>query len=200
MAKIKRKATPRNADLKQWAEAVTQYQRHPCPPGLIRVALGHPAAGWVQMAILCTTWQQSVVISCSDVYNPFGSLKWFLKQLVDNDLPASFTIEEEGPDTTLWAFASEQGDDLVEFFVTDSDLMTHQQCRSSALLKCRLPRLDLVAAFGIEVIQWLKTLYKLREFGGRDGNVDGPDCDLCQLWFDYDTRHPDFDQTKTPLW
>jgi hypothetical protein len=85
MAKAKRSSTKRNAELKEWTEAVAQYQRHPCPPGSVRVALGHARAGWVQMAILCATWQQSVVISCSDVYNPFGSLKWFLNQLIDNN-------------------------------------------------------------------------------------------------------------------
>ena len=191
---------PINNELKQWAEALAEYRRDPCPEAPIRVALGHPANGWVQMAILCVTWQQSVVISCSDVYNPFGSLKWFLNQLIDNNLPASFTIEEEGPDTTLWAFPSDRGDDLVEFYVTDSDLMTLEQCRTKALLKCSIPRLDLVAAFGVEVTHWLRTLYKVSEFGGRSGNDDGPECDLRQLWFADEGRHWGFDRISTPQW
>ena len=200
MAKTKRAAVPRNNGLKQWANALALSRQGPCPAGPIRVALGHPSAGWVQMAILCVTWQQSVVISCSDVYNPFGSLNWFIRQLLANELPVSITIEEEGPDTTLWAFASEQGDDLVEFYITDSDLMTVEQCRSKALLKCRTPRLDLASAFGMEVTQWLRTLYKVREFGGRYGTEDGPECDLRQLWFEDDIGHPEFDGTHAPKW
>jgi hypothetical protein len=62
--------------------------------------------------------------------------------------------------------------------------MTQGQCRSSALLKCRIPRLDLVAAFGLEVTRWLRSDYKVSEFGGRDEYGDGPECDLRQLWFD----------------
>ena len=200
MAKTKRTTASPNDELRKWAYTLARSQRDPCPEGAIRVALGHPSAGWVQMVILCVTWQQSVVISCSDVYNPFGSLKWFIKQLAANELPASFTIEEEGPDTTLWAFTSEHGDDLVEFYITDSDLMTLEQCRSSALLKCRLPRLDLASAFGMEVTQWLRTLYQVREFGGNYGIGDEPECDLRQLWFDFDTRHPEFDGTDAPQW
>ena len=130
MAKSKAVPASRGGGLKEWARALGKSNQDPCPEGPIRVALGHPAAGWVRMAILCVTWQQSVVISCSDVYNPFGSLKWFVKQLAENELPASFMIEEEGPDTTLWAFASNLGDDQVEFFITDFATMTQAQCRA----------------------------------------------------------------------
>lgn len=200
MAKTNVTTFPLDSGLKKWADALAESRRDPCPESPIRVALGHPPDGWVQMAILCVTWQQSVVISCSDVYNPFGRLKWFLKQLIDNTLPASFTIEEEGPDTTLWALPSDRGDDMVEFYITDSNLITLEECRTTAMLKCTTARRDLIAAFGIEVTMWLKTLYKVSEFGGREGTVDGPDCDLRQLWFDDDTRYPGFDQTEAQHW
>lgn len=152
--------------------------------GPIRVAMGYPRGGWVQMAILATPRLKSVVVICSDVFNPFGGLKSFLKEISENDLPTSLTIEEEGPEKILTAYPSDIGEDCVEFIITDFDWRNLEDDRNSALLRCRIKRLDLVASFAQEITRWLEDGYDVNEFGGRyTDEPRPPEFDLRQLGF-----------------
>jgi|AntRauTorcE11898_2_1112593.scaffolds.fasta_scaffold37234_3 hypothetical protein len=64
--------------------------------GKLTVAFSYPSAGWVLMAMLVTDRNQHLVVSCSDVFEPFNDLVKWLHELADGNLPAEFEIDEEG--------------------------------------------------------------------------------------------------------
>ena len=64
--------------------------------GKVNFSFSYPAAGWIQLAVTCTTYLQGVIIHISYVYNPFHDFIGWLESIVQGQLPAECTIDEEG--------------------------------------------------------------------------------------------------------
>ena len=64
--------------------------------GKISVHFGYPAHGWVRLSLLATAFGGSVVIDLSEVFDPFWEMVGWLKTIADDNLPASFKVDEEG--------------------------------------------------------------------------------------------------------
>jgi len=64
--------------------------------GKLSAHFGYPSSGWVLLSLLTTAYNGSLTIHLSDFYDPFWNLVDWLKAIADDDLPASFKIDEEG--------------------------------------------------------------------------------------------------------
>ena len=71
--------------------------------GEVSLGLGYPHAGWIQFAISCTSFGQSVIIDLSVVTDPFPDFFKWLDAIAAGHLPAEFYIDEEGYGKTLQA-------------------------------------------------------------------------------------------------
>jgi hypothetical protein len=123
--------------------------------GKLRVALGYPNHGWVLMALLATPYNQSVVIHCSDVFEPFTGMVWWLTRIANADLPVELEIDEEGRFKHLIAQATDAAD-VIEFRVTDGENQT--------LMRCRLDRTALLREFSRSLRAWLRDQYDRAKF------------------------------------
>ena len=64
--------------------------------GKLSVHFGYPSYGWVLLSLLSTAYNEHLVIYLSDAFDPFWDLIDWLNQIADGNLPATFTIDEEG--------------------------------------------------------------------------------------------------------
>ena len=134
----------------------------------VRVALGHPRHGWVQLAFMTAAFNQGVIVRCSDVFCPFPAAEAWLRRIKGGQLPARLLIDEEGPSKLLLACPLEADPSRFSFYVSadpywSGDLTDDKDL----LLKCKTDRLQFVRDFGSEVSRWLNEDWTPVLYGGR---------------------------------
>ena len=153
------------------------------------VAFGYPRNGWVQMAVMADASNATTVL-CSDVYPPFSALLAWLHCLVEGNLPAEFTIDEESGLVTLRAQASPLGQHAVEFTLVEHDGSaplgaTDLGSKAETVLRCHTDRVALAAEFARRLQRWLNEDYDRNEFGC--GGID----DFVEEGLDHPTDNDD---------
>jgi hypothetical protein len=71
--------------------------------GKVTFSFSHPTNGWIQFAILCTTYVQGVILNLSDVFDPFPGLFRWLSDIAQARLPSEFVVDEEGQEKVFRA-------------------------------------------------------------------------------------------------
>ena len=148
------------------------------------VALGYARHGWVQLALLSSSFDESLTIQCSDVFPPFNDLLAWLHRLLDASGPATLTIDEERGFVSLRAQDGALGGDLIELSVVSHELPdAAADTGARPLLHCHVSRLALVGEFVHRLERWIADDYDAAEFGamGADPDDPPPPGDLRQL-------------------
>lgn len=83
--------------------------------GRVTVAFSYAKSGWIQMALMATPFCKSVVVHCSDVFDPFPAMQMWLEKIARKELPADWEIDEE--ETMVLLRARAEPDGCVDFQV-----------------------------------------------------------------------------------
>ncbi|TLM66297.1 MAG: hypothetical protein FDZ69_06560 [Deltaproteobacteria bacterium] len=130
--------------------------------GELTIAFGHATCGWIQLALMTTTWSQGVIIQCSEPWSPFGNMANWLADIADRRFPAIWKIDEEGRHRTLIAAAEEN--DKVDFQVWEEDPDTHPSPPPKLGFRTRLDRMQLLREFHRKFSQYVKEDFDIGEW------------------------------------
>ena len=122
--------------------------------GKLSVALGYAGWGWILMAIMTTTYNQSVVVHCSDVFDPFPDMQMWLQQIARRELPADWEIDEEGWKILLRVKA-DKGDQL-DFQVWSYPYPENPKYPPELKLRARIERIQLLSEFYRRFTRYVK--------------------------------------------
>lgn len=122
--------------------------------GKISVAFGYAASGWILMAILTTAYNQSVVVQCSEVFDPFPDMQGWLERIAGKQLPADWEINEEGQIKLLRALSDEN--DQLDFQVWSYPDDKNPNYPPQLELRARIDRLQLLKEFCRRFNQYTK--------------------------------------------
>jgi hypothetical protein len=147
----------------------------------ITVTFSYPRGGWVLLTLLTPAFNQHVVVYCTDVFHPFTDLFEWLNKLADSQLPADFTINEEGSHTTFTAIDSGIEKDSIELFLT-------QNGSKEPVLRCRANRVQVIREFLRRYEQWLVEDYDVMSFGEGHG-FDLRQIDISELKYKVGQEH-----------
>ncbi len=143
--------------------------------GKISVHLGYPSHGWVLLSLLTTAYNGSLVIHLSEVFDPFWEMVDWLKAIAEGNLPASFTIDEEGRCkefiASSLAVESAQGSD-IEFRVNgDFWNQEKEQLEERCCFLTKATRKQLLDEFSSRLESWLSRDYDQAGWLGGDPDI-----------------------------
>jgi hypothetical protein len=131
--------------------------------GKVSVHFGYPADGWVLLSLLTTAYNSSLVIHLSDTWDPFWDMVDWLKAIADDDLPAKFTIDEEGHSKTLIVsrYTGHYGKySDIEFRINgDSWNEDRKETVENCYFLTRATRIQLLSEFTSRLEMWLRDDY-----------------------------------------
>ena len=147
--------------------------------GKVTVCFSHAQSGWVQVWVAGTSFLQDITIHASHVGDPFPSMVAWLEAIAQNQLPAEFTIDEEGKGKTLLVFPWEQN--LLDFQIRE-----HYSIEEELYFRMRVNRRQLIAEFVQKFEHFLKEYHEPAQWEhGRD-----------LFAIDLSTLHRYLDETK----
>ena len=113
--------------------------------GKLSVAFGYAEYGWILMAIMTTTFNRSVVVHCSEVFDPFPDMQRWLEQIAHKQLPADWEIDEEGKKTLLRV--KDDNDNQLDFQVWNYPYPEDPNYPPQLKLRARIERTQLLKEF-----------------------------------------------------
>ena len=122
-----------------------------CPPetyswqGKVTLGFGYPAAGWIVLTVTCTAYVQGVIIYCSYALDPFPEFIHWLESIALGDLPAEFSVDEEGMGKVFQA-SSANADEIV-FEILDRYFDDDQPAERPVFLYVQVAKKQLLAEF-----------------------------------------------------
>ena len=131
-------AHPLFDDVKDWSSPVWE--------GEVTICFSKASAGWVQMALLTTAFNQNHIVHLSEVFDPFANIVAWLREVTQGRFAKPLSINEEGVYTRLTVYPF--SNDLLEFRVEKSVFSpVDSSLGIQRALVCRVGRYSLVAEF-----------------------------------------------------
>jgi hypothetical protein len=122
--------------------------------GKVTVAFGYAEYGWIPMAIMTTTFNRSMVVHCSEVFDPFPDMQRWLEQIAGKQLPADWEIDEEGKKTLLRVKADK--DDQLDFQIWRYSYPENPKYPPQFKLRARIERVQLLMEFYRRFTQYVR--------------------------------------------
>ena len=139
------------------------------------------------LSLLTTAYNGSLVIYLSDTYDPFWDMIDWLKSIADNELPASFKIDEEGQYKELIArpYSGRYSDDADIELRINGDFWNEEkkEIQEGCHFLSRAKRSQLLDEFVRRLDQWLREDYDPNGWNRswREDEPDNPLTDLINL-------------------
>ena len=125
--------------------------------GKFIVCFSYTSYGWIQMAIMSTVLRQSVVIYCSDTFDPFPGMQEWLESIANNKFPAEWTINEEGWLRKIRVLRYD--DSLVDFQIWEESDDNKEAYPPKLILRLRCMRSHVLTEFYNRFTRYVKEDY-----------------------------------------
>jgi hypothetical protein len=142
---------------------------------------------WVLLSLLTTAYNRSLVVHLSDAFDPFWDMIDWLKAIAGNELPASFTVDEEGncKEFIVRQYSGRFSDDCdIEFRINgDHWIEESEKYEEACYFISRCSRAQLLDEFARRLESWLKEDYDPDAWNRslREDNPANPYADLRNL-------------------
>jgi hypothetical protein len=166
-------AHPLFDDVKDWSSPMWE--------GEVTICFSKASAGWVQMVLLTTTFNQNHIVHLSEVFDPFADFVVWLRDVTEGRFAMPLYINEEGVFTRLTVLPFNGS--LIEFRVEKSVFSPEDSSLSyQRELVCRVERYALVAEFYRRLRDFIRHDFEPRNWSSR-------------LWWEYEQ-----DEECYPRW
>jgi len=134
--------------------------------GKLTVAFSHATCGWIQMALLTTTWNNGVIIHCSEPWSPFRNMVKWLTNIADRRFPTIWDIYEEGWKRLLIVKADR--DDTIDLQVWGEMTEVREPPPPNFYFRTRLDRIQLLHEFHRKFTQYVREDFDINEWSPPD--------------------------------
>lgn len=134
--------------------------------GKLTVAFSHATAGWIQMALLTTTWTKGVIIHCSEPWSPFREMVKWLNNIADRRFPTVWDVYEEGWKRLLIVHAYDE--DKVDLQVWGEETDCENPPPPKFYFRTRLDRIQLLHEFHRKFAQYVREDFDISEWSPPD--------------------------------